>query len=307
LNIGGGSKVAGGLGALAAGVNAFRIAIDLKQSMGEAGAQLMQEYVNATGGPGGYVQTTANQAGYVWDPNATSDTPGFIEPGKNFRLSTGEYLYYTNEFDVSLQLGIVDLERPLKIASTRKVKNWLTELSLSDVGHFALDILGTLPIMGPAADLIHAGWYFFEGDYKNAALSAAASIGGSSFLLTSKYGSKTNSIAAKFSDEVASEIKLLPQFASSTIDEAATLTMKQKELHIFSNRLHSKPWLKQLSQDMGGNENVIKAALENANGRILPNAYGIFNTSVNVGGIEFTIRGKIVNGIPIINSIFIPS
>lgn len=218
-------------------------------------------------------------------------------------------MYYTNESDVLVSGGFKELERSSleAISYKKRATNWLTELSLSDVGHFALDMLGTLPIVGPAADLINTGWYLAEGDYKNAALSAAAIVGGSSLLLTSKYGSKANSVAAKFSDEVASEIKLLPQFASSTIDEAAALTMKQKELHIFSNRLHSKPWLTQLSQEMGGNENVIKAALENANGKILPNAYGIFNTSVNVGGIEFTIRGKIVNGIPIINSIFIPS
>ena len=163
LNIGGGSPVAGGLGALATGGNAIRIAIDLKQSMGEAGRQLMEEYMNATGGPGGYVQTTANQDGYVWDPNATPDTPGFIEPGKNVRLSTGEYLYYTNEFDVSLQPGLVDLDRPINIESPRKVANtegnWFSNLSFSDVGHCVLDFAGMIPLFGAAADAINVGWY----------------------------------------------------------------------------------------------------------------------------------------------------
>jgi RHS repeat-associated protein len=96
------------------------------------------------------------------------------------------------------------------------------------------------------------------------------------------------------------------KFTSSNIDDAVSLTMKQKELHIFANKLHPKPWLNQLSTQMGGNQNVIKAALENANGRILPNAQGVFNTPVNVGGVNFTIRGYINQGTPIINSIFIP-
>ena len=100
--------------------------------------------------------------------------------------------------------------------------------------------------------------------------------------------------------------KLLTQFTSSTIDDAVSLTMKQKELHIFANKLHPKPWLNQLSTQMGGNQNVIKAPLQNANGRILPNAQGVFNTPVNVGGVNFTIRGYINQGTPIINSIFIP-
>jgi RHS repeat-associated protein len=101
-------------------------------------------------------------------------------------------------------------------------------------------------------------------------------------------------------------IKLLPQFSSSTIDDAVLLTMKQKELHIFANKLHPKPWLNELSQQMGGNQNIIKSALQNANGRILPDAQGVFNTPVNIGPVNFTIRGYINQGTPIINSIFIP-
>lgn len=76
--------------------------------------------------------------------------------------------------------------------------------------------------------------------------------------------------------------------------------MKQKELHIFANKLHPKPWLNQLSTQMGGNQNVIKSALQNAK------CTRCFNTPVNVGGVNFTIRGYINQGTPIINSIFIP-
>ncbi len=117
---------------------------------------------------------------------------------------------------------------------------------------------------------------------------------------------KMSSIFSKTGSAANTSTKLLTQFTSSTIDDAVSLTMRQKELHIFANKLHPKPWLNQLSTQIGGNQNVIKSALQNANGRILPNAQGVFNTPVNVGGVNFTIRGYINQGTPIINSIFIP-
>ena len=105
---------------------------------------------------------------------------------------------------------------------------------------------------------------------------------------------------------VRSSTKPLTQFSKSTIDDAVSLTMKQKGLHIFANRLHPKPWLNDLVARMGGEKNVINAALQNANGRIVPNASGVFNMPVSVGGVNFTIRGFVNQGKPIINSIFIP-
>jgi hypothetical protein len=47
---------------------------------------------------------------------------------------------------------------------------------LSGLGHLVLDVVGLVPLVGEAADLINAGWYTAEGDYANAALSAAATI-----------------------------------------------------------------------------------------------------------------------------------
>ncbi len=46
----------------------------------------------------------------------------------------------------------------------------------SDLGHLALDVVGLVPVVGEAADLINAGWYAAEGDYLNAGLSLAAAI-----------------------------------------------------------------------------------------------------------------------------------
>ncbi len=48
--------------------------------------------------------------------------------------------------------------------------------SISDIGHTSLDVLGMVPVVGEVADLANAGWYAAEGDYTNAALSAAGAI-----------------------------------------------------------------------------------------------------------------------------------
>ena len=99
-----------------------------------------------------------------------------------------------------------------------------------------------------------------------------------------------------------SSTKLLSQFTKSTLDDAAALTMKQKGTHIFAGKLHPKPYLNELATQMGGRQNVIRSALQNANGRF-PSS-GIFELPVNVGGSNLTIRGFINNGKPIINTMF---
>ena len=50
-------------------------------------------------------------------------------------------------------------------------KSWINK-----AGHMALDIAGLVPGVGEVADGINAAWYAGEGDYKNAALSAAAMV-----------------------------------------------------------------------------------------------------------------------------------
>lgn len=46
----------------------------------------------------------------------------------------------------------------------------------SDVTHATLDVVGMVPVVGEAADLVNAGIYAYEGDWENAALSAASAI-----------------------------------------------------------------------------------------------------------------------------------
>ncbi|MFE8938968.1 RHS repeat-associated core domain-containing protein [Streptomyces sp. NPDC007872] len=46
----------------------------------------------------------------------------------------------------------------------------------SDVTHATLDVVGMVPVVGEAADLVNAGIYAAEGDWENAALSAASAV-----------------------------------------------------------------------------------------------------------------------------------
>lgn len=46
----------------------------------------------------------------------------------------------------------------------------------SKIGHGILDVAGLIPVVGEPADAANAAWYTAEGDYTNAALSAAAMV-----------------------------------------------------------------------------------------------------------------------------------
>jgi len=49
---------------------------------------------------------------------------------------------------------------------------------ISGIGHTVLDVAGLIPVVGTAADLINAGWYAAEGDWRNAGLSALGAVPG---------------------------------------------------------------------------------------------------------------------------------
>lgn len=51
-----------------------------------------------------------------------------------------------------------------------------TGWSASEVGHTVLDVFGLVPLVGEPADAANAAWYAAEGEYTNAALSAAAMV-----------------------------------------------------------------------------------------------------------------------------------
>lgn len=60
--------------------------------------------------------------------------------------------------------------------AAKAVGDAVSNASISDVGHTALDVAGMVPVIGEVADLANAGWYLAEGDKTNAALSAAGAI-----------------------------------------------------------------------------------------------------------------------------------
>lgn len=75
------------------------------------------------------------------------------------------------------------------------------------IGHGILDVVGLVPVVGELADGANAAWYAAEGDYTNAALSAAAMIpfagwGATGAKLGMK-GYKSLSKTAKVVDKVA--------------------------------------------------------------------------------------------------------
>jgi hypothetical protein len=72
--------------------------------------------------------------------------------------------------DAAQQAGS-DFESALKDAA-----NAGKHVSLSDLGHTALDVASFVPGLGTVTGLVNAGWYAAEGDWGNAAFSAATAI-----------------------------------------------------------------------------------------------------------------------------------
>ncbi len=70
-----------------------------------------------------------------------------------------------------------------------KAGEWVKE-NKGDLGHAALDVIGLIPVVGEAADLVNAAWYAAEGDYVNAALSAASAIPIAGYAATAAKGAK---------------------------------------------------------------------------------------------------------------------
>lgn len=62
------------------------------------------------------------------------------------------------------------IEREARIAEENKPPWW------SAAGHFVLDIVGMIPVVGEAADGLNGLWYTAEGDYLNAGLSYAGMV-----------------------------------------------------------------------------------------------------------------------------------
>jgi RHS repeat-associated protein len=70
------------------------------------------------------------------------------------------------------------------------------DISLSDVGHAALDVAGMVPVIGEVADVANGVWYAAEGNYADAALSMAAAIPGAGNAVTAAKWAKKGAKAA---------------------------------------------------------------------------------------------------------------
>ncbi len=85
---------------------------------------------------------------------------------------------------------------------------------ISDIGHFALDVIGLVPVVGEWADGLNATWYASEGRYFEAALSGAAVIPlfGISATITKWFG-KTRTMAG--AEDLAATAVFGPQTQAS--------------------------------------------------------------------------------------------
>ncbi|WP_274562895.1 DNRLRE domain-containing protein [Streptomyces spiramyceticus] len=70
------------------------------------------------------------------------------------------------------------------------------DISLSDVGHAALDVAGMVPVLGEVADVANGVWYMAEGNYADGMLSMAAAVPGAGNVATAAKWAKKGAAAA---------------------------------------------------------------------------------------------------------------
>ncbi len=130
----------------------------------------------ANSGPG-----SGGDQGYLGGPPAPAPTPAPAGPS------------------IGPDGAIVGETNPNVSPETEEESSWwssltsaVSNLSLSDIVHTTLDIVGLVPGLGEVADGINALIYLAEGNYADAALSAAAMIPGAGAAATAaKYAKKT--------------------------------------------------------------------------------------------------------------------
>lgn len=111
-------------------------------------------------------------------------------------------------------------------------------------------------------------------------------------------GDKIVKLGAKHGDEVIE----LAQFSQSSIEAGVLKTIKDSGNNIFNGKLHPKPYLNKMAKELGGEANLIRATLNMLNNR-LPTK-GFFEETVNISGVNLTVRGFVKDGVPTINTMF---
>jgi hypothetical protein len=92
-------------------------------------------------------------------------------------------------------------------------------------------------------------------------------------------------------------------FSKTNIDDAVNHVMKDASRinHIFANKMHN---LDQLVSKLGSNENTIRAVLEALDKKVPFNGM-VQDLVVNVAGYDIYVRGRVMNGILKIGTMFI--
>jgi hypothetical protein len=104
---------------------------------------------------------------------------------------------------------------------------------LSGLGHLALDLVGLVPLVGEAADGINAAWYAAEGDYANAALSAAATIPGLGVTATlAKHLRKGSGVVRGVDAAPGPHTQLAPQGGLQRHEDAGGHTLDPNKAHV---------------------------------------------------------------------------
>ena len=149
--------------------------------------------------------------------------------------------------------------------------------SLSDIGHAILDVAGLVPLFGEAADGINAAWYTAEGDYANAALSAAATIPGFGAAATAaRLAAKGSDIARLVDNAPGPHTPLAPQGGLRRHEDAGGHTLDPNKAHVGAtdqqllSRLANEPHLKAVSSynDRATAERAISESIAGNQGKI---------------------------------------
>jgi hypothetical protein len=94
----------------------------------------------------------------------------------------------------------------------------VTHMSPSEIGHTVLNVAGMIPVIGAPADAINAGWYAAEGDWADAALSAATAIPGIGDFVG---GARLGGTALKIAEEGADGMKLASKAGEASLRETS--------------------------------------------------------------------------------------
>jgi hypothetical protein len=151
-------------------------------------------------------------------PGPIGNTQGIIVPNTepNLQGISGSEIKEPNPLSISAP----------EIKATIKEKSWWERWG-SDVAHSTLDAVGLVPVLGEVADGANALIYLAEGNYVDAALSAAAMIPiGGQAATVAKFGKRVFKEGVEAAAEKAAK-ETTEKAAKETTEKAAKETTKK--------------------------------------------------------------------------------